>query len=167
VKVNISGAKLRYRRGYYAGPEGEETVPIAKQEIDAAAISPIESTALGMLVSAVPVEPAAARKISLQVGLDTLQLSLTDEGGHRKGAIDLLFLQRDAQGTALNAEQKHIGFDFTEEQYKALVKSGIILQKSVAADRNATEIRVVAHDPSSGATGTVTVPLAKLFGPAK
>jgi len=167
VKVTTSGAKLRYRRGYYAGSEGEESAPVAKQEIDAAAVSPLESTALNLLVSAVPVEPASARKISLQVGLDTLQLSLLDEGGHRKGAIDLLFLQRDAQGTALNAEQKRIGFDFNEEQYKTLVKSGIILQKSVAADRNATEIRVVAHDPASGATGTVTVPLAKLLGPAK
>lgn len=167
VKVNTSGAKLRYRRGYYAGSEGEESAPEAKREIDAAATSPLESTALGVLVSAVPVEPAAARKINLQVGLDTLQLSLSDESGHRKGAVDLLFLQRDAQGNALNAEQKRIGFDFNEQQYKDLVKSGIILQKSVAADRNATEIRVVAHDPASGATGTVTVPLTKLLGPAK
>jgi len=71
------------------------------------------------------------------------------------------------RGAALNAEQKRIGFDFSEEQYKALVKSGLILQKSVVADRNATAIRVVAPAPASGATGTVTVPLVKLLGPTK
>ena len=167
VKVSASGAKLRYRRGYYAGSEGEESAPIARQEIDAAAVSPLESTALGLMVSAIPVQPAAEHKVSLQVGLDTLQLSLLDEGGHRKGSIDLLFLQRDAQGAALKAEEKRIGFDFNEEQYKALVKSGIILQKSVVAERNATELRVVARDPASGATGTVTVPLSKLLETAK
>jgi VWFA-related protein len=167
VKVKPSGAKLRYRRAYFAGSEGAESAPTAKQEIDAAALSPLESTTLGLMVSGVPLEPAAARKITFQVGLDTLQLSLIDESGHHKGAIDLLFLQRDAQGSAVSAEQKRIGFDFNDQQYKDLVKSGIILQKSVAADRTATEIRVVAHDPGSGATGTVTVPLVKLFGPAK
>jgi VWFA-related protein len=167
VKVDIQGAKLRYRKGYFTTSEPEAQSPRTKAELESAALSPLESTTLGLMVSASPTEPAAARSITFQVGLDTLQLSLKEEGGHHKGAIDLLFLQRDSSGKALQAEEKRIGFDFKEEQYRALVKSGIILQKHVAADRNASEIRVVAHDPASGATGTVTVPLAKLLGTEK
>jgi VWFA-related protein len=167
VKVDVPGAKLRYRKGYFTTSEADAPPPNAKAEVESAAASPLESTTLGLMVSAIPTEPVAKRNITFQVGLDTLQLSLKEEGGKHKGAIDLLFLQRDASGQALHAEEKRIGFDFTEEQYKALVKSGIILQKHLVADANASEIRVVAHDPASGATGTVTVPLAKLLGTEK
>lgn len=167
VKVDVQGAKLRYRKGYFTTSEPEAQSPRTKAELESAASSPLESTTLGLMVSASPTEPAAARNITFQVGLDTLQLSLKEEGGHHKGAIDLLFLQRGSSGKALQAEEKRIGFDFKEEQYRALVKSGIILQKHVATDANASEIRVVARDPASGATGTVTVPLAKLLGTEK
>ncbi|HWZ96967.1 MAG TPA: VWA domain-containing protein [Candidatus Dormibacteraeota bacterium] len=166
VKVSVSGAKLRYRKGYFANSDTEQSAPEAKIEIQSAALSPLESTTLGLMVSAVPTEPAAARNITLQIGLDTLQLSLKEENAHHKGGIDLLFLQRDAGGKAVQEEQKRIGFDFTDEQYKALVKSGIILQRHVTADRSASEIRVLVHDAASGAIGTVTVPLGKLLAPA-
>ncbi len=164
VKVSVPGTRLRYRKGYFASSDGEERPADAKIEIQSAALSPLDSTTLGLMVSAIPTQPEAARNITFQIGLDTLQLTLKEDGGHHKGGIDLLFLQRDASGKALQSEQKRIGFDFSDEQYKALVKSGIILQKHVTADPNASEIRVVAHDAASGAIGTVSVPLAKLLG---
>jgi VWFA-related protein len=167
VKVSVAGAKLRYRKGYFASTDTEQSASEAKVEIRSAALSPLESTTLGLMVSAVPIEPAAARNITFQVGLDALQLSLKEESGHRKGGIDMVFLQRDSAGKALQEEEKRIGFDFTEDQYKSLVKSGIILQKHLTADRNASEIRVLVHDFASGAIGTVTVPLAKLLEPGK
>jgi len=163
----VTGAKLRYRKGYFATSDTEQSAPEAKVEIQSAALSPLESTTLGLMVSAIPTQPAAARNITFQVGLDTLQLSLKEDAGHYKGGIDLLFLQRDSSGKAVQEEEKRIGFDFTAEQYKALVKSGIILQRHVTADANAAEIRVLVHDSASGAIGTVTVPLGKLMEASK
>jgi len=163
VKVSVPGAKLRYRKGYFATTDAEQSAPEAKLEIQSAALSPLESTTLGLMVSAIPTEPAVARNITFQVGLDTLQLSLKEESGHHKGGVDLLFLQRDSSGKAVQEEEKRIGFDFTEDQYQALLKSGIILQRHITAAANAAEIRVLVHDSASGAIGTVTVPLGKLF----
>ncbi len=134
-----------------------------KAELQQAAMSPLDATFLGMIVGGKAVDPLTARNLDLKIKLDPTQFLLEQSGDRRVGALDLFFLQRDAAGIVLTAEKQHLGLNFEEKQYEVLAKEGIILERHVAVQPQAAEIRIVVRDASSDALGSVTVPVKTFF----
>jgi VWFA-related protein len=165
LKLNRNGARLRYRQGYYASPEGSNSEDAVKSALQQAAMSPLETTSLGMIVNGKAVAPLTARDLQLQVGLDPKQFLLKATGNRQKGALDMVFVQRDASGNILSADKQHFDIDFDQKQYDFLSKAGLILQRKVTALPQSDEIRVVVRDLGSGSVGSVNVPV-KVFFPA-
>ena len=52
---------------------------------------------------------------------------------------------------------------FTQERYFELLKTGISSIRDVPIHRDATELRVIVHDTTTGAVGSVIVPLKDYF----
>jgi hypothetical protein len=102
---------VRCRKGYFADAEHEDSKAQAKAAMQAAAMSPLDATSLGMIVTGKLTRPPADRKIELHVGLDPKQLLLQSTEEHRKGAVDLYFVQRDAKGETVAAENQGIGLN--------------------------------------------------------
>ncbi|MGB8323198.1 MAG: VWA domain-containing protein [Candidatus Acidiferrum sp.] len=163
VSVKVDGARLRYRNGYFADPEKAESEPRAKAAIQEAALSPVEATSLGMIVSGKLSGPAAERKVELHVGLDPKQLVLQNTENHEKGAVDLYFVQRDGKGELLAAENQRVGISLEEKQYEYLSKAGMVLGRHLTIAPGADELRVLVRDVSSEALGSVTIPVQALF----
>jgi VWFA-related protein len=163
ITLPIAGAHLRYRRGYFATPERSETEASMKQDLQDAARSPLDATALGIAVTTKAIPPASARMLQLQILLDPKQFLLHDQDKHRVGALDLLFLQKDGSGNFLAAEKQHFGIDFKNKEYDALSKSGLILQRRVAISTTSVQLRVVVRDADSGALGSVSIPVSRVF----
>jgi ligand-binding sensor domain-containing protein len=155
--VRTDGAHLRYRNGYFAEPEKIESESQATAAIQETAISPLDATSLGITVSGKLAGAAAGRKIELQIGIDPKQLLLQDAENHRKGAVDLYFVQRDAKGETVAAENQRIGLNLEEKQYEFLSKAGLILARHMIIAPEAAEVRVLMHDPASDALGSVTI----------
>jgi VWFA-related protein len=166
VKVKTDGAHLRYRQGYYASPEGSGAEDAVKSALQQAALSPLETTSLGMVVSGKPIAPLSARSLQLQVSLDPKQFLLKEADNRQKGALDMAFVQRDAAGNLLVADKQHFEVNFEQKQYEFLSKAGMILQRRVTVLPQADEIRVVVRDRHSGAVGSVRIPV-KTFFPAE
>jgi VWFA-related protein len=163
VKVKPEGVQLRYRKGYYAfasQPEDDKTV---KADLNDAAISPLDSTTLGMIVSGKTVGEISARKIELHVGLDPKQMLFENTQDKRKGSVDLFFVQRDASGKMLAAEKQHVELNFPEKQYEYLSRTAMVLDRHLTAEPQASEIRIVVRDAGSGALGSVTVPVNSIL----
>jgi hypothetical protein len=78
-----------------ARAESEKEVNVSLQQ---AALSSLEETGLGMIVEAKAIEPSSARSLQLRIGIDPKQPLLQDSHGEQKGAVDLLFAQRDFTG---------------------------------------------------------------------
>jgi len=163
VKVNRDGAHLRYRQGYYASTEGSAGEDAVKSDLQQAAMSPLDTTSLGMIVNGKIVPPASARNLQLQVALDPKQFLLQNSSGRQKGALDMIFVQRDAAGNILAADSQHLDIIFEQKQYEFLSKAGMILQRHVTALPASDEIRVVVRDLGSGLVGSVTIPVKTLF----
>jgi hypothetical protein len=89
-----------------------------------------------------------------------------ESGDRQKGALDIVFAQRDASGNILAADKQHFDINFEQKQYEFLSKAGMILQRTVTALPQSDEIRVVVRDLGSGAVGSVTIPV-KPFSPLK
>jgi hypothetical protein len=118
---------------------------------------------LGMIVSTKFVGAAEQRKLELHVGLDPKQLRLQNAEQHEKGAVDLYFVQRNAQGETVSAESQRIGLNLEEKQYEYMSKAGLVLARHVAIVPEATDLRVLVRDAGSQALGSVTVPVKSLL----
>jgi VWFA-related protein len=163
VKVSDEKVSVRYRDGYYATPENAPTAAQVETQLQDAANSPLDSNALSMMVSVRHVQPATTRELEFQVGVDVAQLRLEHAGGHWKGGIDLVFVQRDEIAQVLAADKKRVDIDFTDAQYQGLLGSGAIFERHITLVPAAQDVRAIVRDVSSGQIGTVTVPLKNFF----
>jgi VWFA-related protein len=168
VKLQLKSTvgQLRYRKGYFATPDQSADAQSAQALMQNAAASPIDATNLRMIVSGKRTDPPSSRKLELQVAIDPKQLLLRGAEKARTGAVDLLFLQRDATGATIAAEQQHIGLNIPLQQYEYLAKTGMILERHVTVKTQSTEIRVVVHDAGSGTVGSITIPMKQFFPPS-
>jgi hypothetical protein len=154
---------LRYRNGYFADAEQPGTEAEAKAALKETAMSPLEATYLGLIVTGKLSGPVAERKVELHVALDPKQLLLQDVDEHKKGLLDLYFVQRDAQGETVAAESQRIGLNLEEKQYDYLTTAGMVLVRHVTIAPNAAELRVLVRDAGSEALGSVTAPVNLLL----
>jgi VWFA-related protein len=163
ISLPLSGARLRYRRGYFAFPERMENEAIMRADLQEAARSPLDATALGLTVSGKRLASSASHLLQLDLSLDPKQFLLRTQKNRREGGLDLLFLQKDSEGKILVAEKQHFDINFEPKEYDSLAKSGLILQRKVAINPASAQIRVLVRDAGSGELGSVTFPLKQFF----
>src|SRR5271165_345962 len=163
IKVKTPGVQLRYRKGYFAVPELADSETPVKAALQDAAFSPLESTNLGMIVAAKSVGQAADRKLELRIALDPKQLLLETSGDHRKGAIDMMFVQTSSTGDVQSAEKQHFDVSLDDQQFTFMSTAGMILLRHVTVSPQSTDLRVILRDAASGALGSVAIPTKSLF----
>lgn len=163
IQVKTAGAQLRYRVGYFAEAEHGDSEAQAKADLEEAALSPLDATRLGMIVSGKMFGPVSERRVELHVALDPKQLLLKSVGQRERGAVDLYFVQRNAQGETVAAESLRIGLNLEEKQYEYLSKAGLILGRHLKIEPAALELRVLVRDAGSEALGSVTMPVSALL----
>ena len=163
IHLAVQGAELRYRRGYFALPEKSEREKVVNADLHDAAISALDATDLGITVFCKTLPPVSAHVLQVRVGVNPRQFLLHEKDNHVAGGLDLVFLQKDANGKILAAEKQHADVKFSQQEYESLSKTGLVLQRRLTIDPGSTEIRVLTRDEGSGSVGSVTVPLSQVL----
>ncbi len=163
VEVKRPGLKLRHRRGYFALPDKPLDFKQREALLREAVYSPLEPTSLGLNVRVVPVDVPGARTLKAELQIDSRDITLQLEGERWVGAVDLLFVQMDANGKHLIGESKAINMRLLRETYDDIAKNGLVVTRNLPLVAGAAQVRIVARDVSSGAIGSVNIPLKKLF----
>lgn len=161
IHLAVQGADLRYRRGYFALPEKSERETVVNADLHDAAISALDATDLGITVFCKTLPPVSAHVLQVRMGVNPRQFLLQEKDNHFAGGLDLVFLQKDANGKILAAEKQHVDVKFSQQEYESLFKTGLVLQRRLTIDPSSTEIRVLMRDEGSGSVGSVTVPLSQ------
>jgi VWFA-related protein len=166
VKVKGSGARLRYRRGYFAfADKPSDAEAVVNVDLQEAARSPLESTSLGMIVSGKPVGALSERNVALRIGVDVKQFLLQEVDGHQKGSLDLLFVQRNAAGAMVSADKQHVDLNMDPTEYERFTRVGMVLGRHVTVLPQSEEFRVLVRDTGSGSVGSVSMPVSAIFPP--
>lgn len=162
IKIQArEGLRLRYRSGYYASPDRTDPKDAIAEALQQAADSPLDATNLSMIVSGKTASGKTAGDahiLELHIGIDPKQLLLQATSDHHKGAVDLFFLQNDANGKRVAAEKQHLELNLENKQYEYLCKVAMVLDRHVTIAPQSTELRVVLRDGGSGSLGSVTLP---------
>lgn len=93
---------------------------------------------------------------------DVRDLALDQNQEKRTGALDVILVQQDATGAVLDSSKDTVRLDMTPGAYAAVLEGGIAIGKVLALKERAATIRALARDPSSGAIGSVIVPLTRV-----
>jgi VWFA-related protein len=152
VRVDIKGADVRARPGYLASKAAPADT---RQDVRNLMSANLDATGVGLVAR---ISSADAAKIELQISVDIHDLYLQSKDGVYTGAIDLL-VSDGTSAAALNAP-----IQTTEAQYREALAKPFGLSWTFPIATNGTAIRtlrVVVQDHTTGAAGSVRIPVEK------
>jgi VWFA-related protein len=162
VKVNDqSGLNLRYRKGYVDSPEAPIDSATARTELRDAVWSPLDSTAVGVIVAAKP-DPTNPTTLNMAIQVQAKNISLEPQGDKWAGRLDILVVQKNNQGQDFDGKEDSVTLNLTRENYDKITKGGFVLRKTVTMASQAKMVKVIVRDAPSGAIGSVTIPYNQL-----
>lgn len=162
LRLKRTRGTLRYRKGYFAVADPPSNTVETQDALQAATASPVDATGLAITAKIEKIFPAE-RKLDLRVGVDIRDLRLNVIDGHRKGSLDAVFTQMDAEEKSVAVRPLSYKLDFKPEDYQASLVCGDELYVPLTLQASTRTLRVVVRDPSSGLIGSVTVPLERFL----
>jgi hypothetical protein len=79
--------------------------------------------------------------------------------GRQEAGLDFFLVVFDQNGKALHQHADTLRLSLDQKQYDEMLKNGVILNADSEAPAGSVRARVVVHDLSSGAVGSVDVSL--------
>lgn len=163
VQVKRPGAHLRHRQGYVASAAPADTPEGRVSAVRAAASSPLDAGAIGLTVQAMPAVAVGTETLVLQLAIAARDVSLTYEHGAHRGALEMVFLQRAADGATLARRDHLMNVELDAESLQQAQASGIQASKHLGLAPGAEELRIVVRDPATGALGSLRIPLRQVL----
>jgi VWFA-related protein len=165
VKVNRPGAHVRTRKGYFALPVPEMTPDTRQARISQATTRLLEAHEIDLTVCVDAVDPSQkdSRTLSLSVVMDPHQLDLKPRDGRWSGVVDLVFFQLDDQYRIIHTLKQPYQLNLLPASYQRSPAEGFTLTNTVRVLPEASQLRVILRDNSTGMAGAVGVPLSTYF----
>jgi VWFA-related protein len=166
VEVKRAGIQVRARRGYFALPDEQLDPKQRIQVMREAALSPLDATTMALTVHVNRPTVPGSRLIRAQLQLDPHDVRLDHDNTRWKGVLDFDFIQRDPHGKILNATDQVLTLELLENTYTKAMREGFQFSKELEVVNDAAELRVITRDEATGAIGSVSIPVGKLFSAA-
>jgi VWFA-related protein len=161
VEVKQPGAQVRARKGYFAIREPSPSTQNVQAAIAQAAASPLDATEIGIRAEVHPVNVLGAQGLNVEIGFDLHQIRMEEKNGRWTGALDAGLVVLDSQDQILKGTQYAMQLSLPLARYQDLLKEGVVYKREIPLLPNATQVRVVLRDASSGSIGSVSIPLLK------
>ena len=163
VRVSAPHTDIRYRQGYFATSGSTNSAADSKAAIESAVWSPVESTGLGIQATVSAVEPLNKRMLKVSTLLDSHEVVFTEAQGRWAAGLEVLFLQLGAGNKTISGDQKTVQLNLQKPRYDAVLKDGLLLTGYLTMAPETRRLRVVVLDRSSGALGSVSIPVEKFL----
>jgi VWFA-related protein len=156
VRVDRKGLELHHRQQYFAGDLPVLDLAKRRAALMEALATPLEATEIGIAAVAEPVKDQTG-KFLLGISLNLGDFHLEAQGDQITAGLDIATLIASARPLKLRIESRT--FRLTNEQAQATIQRGFGLQLPLETDGKKTVLRLVIQDRTTGALGSVTVPV--------
>ncbi len=165
VKVKREGAVVRARQGYFASaplfePELREREPMRDEALRLAVASPLEGEAIGIKVN-VQSNPLDWYGQFLVLTTDPNDLRFVEQDGRIRSEVDFVFAQLASNGRLVTAEKKTVQYALLPDSYQRALAQGLFFEEPITVDPRTAHVRVVVRDASTGAVGSVSIPVRR------
>jgi len=161
-KIRVTCARkavgVQTKEGYYAWPE--EAFPEAEQRelLDATLAAPFDEMEIGISAT-LSQDDTNAGGVKLALRVDSADVVLVREGSRYTGHLNVVVAPLTADGARGNPPVVSVNLQLTPEQHDELMKNGILLVNRASLTTGIKKIRVVVLDCTSGAAGSLTIPV--------
>jgi hypothetical protein len=97
------------------------------------------------------------------IHFDAREIPFHQDEGRWKARIETVYVQLDRNTKILNAPSEAHDLNFSPERYQQILAAGISNTRVVPILPGAAELRVILLDKTSGAVGSVRIPLKPYF----
>ena len=151
VKVDVGGAEVRHRSGYFAVPEQATSHQARHRILQEVLLAPLDATGIRMQVQ--------MRDSGVLVIADAGSL-VFDAGdkGRWAGAFDVRFVQYGDGGSVLDDFTDEVRLTLTAQQHQQLRTEGFVYPRDVRLRSGVRVLKVAVCDHANGRVGSVTVP---------
>ena len=154
------GITLRYRQGYIDAADAPGDPRQRKNDIDQAALSPLDANAIPLEARLQPSSRRGAYNLNLSISISSLNLA--PDGEVWTGEVDVLLVQRDQQGREFGRVNDTITMRLKAATYERMQKTGAPYVHEITLHAKAQMLRVVVRDARSGDLGSLTIPTNEL-----
>jgi VWFA-related protein len=159
VRVDRPGVQLNHRQGYYAQSEAVADLIGKKVDLEAALLSPVDSTGVGITASFNVASASPHNTLNAHLKLDPESLSMVRSGEGWAGQIEEMFVEFNEAGDQVGRQSDKKRFEITAAQKPKFDSTGVTLMLTVSMTAGAVRLRIIVRDTASGRTGSLTVPL--------
>ena len=156
--VEFPHMELRYRRGYVDQRTPPQDEGLRRAALRDAVLSPMDANGIGLRANVR--ETSGGLDLTLRV--DPRTIVLDQQGDRWAGKLDLLFVEKDAHGTQTFGVDDTLSMELKRENYDRIQREGLMYHRVIPPNGNASEIRVVVRDASTGAVGSITAPVSAI-----
>jgi hypothetical protein len=156
VKVNRPELEVRHRQGYFAVATERQASSHRAAALNAAVVSPINASALGMTLRIDPVAGTSS-EYRLTVRVQPGAIALEHRGDESRGAIDVVVAQVRADGAEGRSLEKRVDISVSDQRLPDFRREGLTLDHTFTLADSAARLRVVVRDVRTGAIGAVGV----------
>lgn len=156
VKVRRPGLEVRHRHGYFAVPTERQARSQRTASLNAAVISPIDASNLGLKLRIDPVEGSAAT-YRVTVHVQPGAIALERRGAASIGAIDVVVAQVRNDGAEGRTLEKRVDVNVPDDRLATFQREGLRVDHTFTMDASATRLRVIVRDARTGAIGAIGV----------
>jgi VWFA-related protein len=156
VKMNRPGFELRHREGYFAVATEKQASSERADALNAAVVSPINASALGLTLRIDPVQGRSS-EYRLTLRVQPGAIALERRGDESRGAIDVIVAQVRADGAEGRSLEKRVDISFSDERLPHFLREGMSIDHTFTLVPSAARLRVVVRDVRTGAIGAIGV----------
>jgi len=166
VSVRRVGMQVHVRRGYFDPITPQLTTQTRKAVLANAATSPLDATGIGLSVrvKAAGVPGTQALDARVRIGGQDLAFAGTEAGWRAR--LDIVFVQLDAKNRIVDSSDETFDLKLSTERLRQVQQDGLNYSKEISLQPDAATLRVLVRDATTGATGSLAVPLAAYFSRA-
>jgi VWFA-related protein len=162
VQVKREGLTTRYPKGYFAVRDAPPTKDQNWKMVVTAVHSPVESSVIPLQAQVDRISQPLPNSLRLLCSIDIHHLQLVQTGDLRQGSVSVYVIEQDGIGRVLSQWSKAYDLRLSEQQYAALLKSGLPFSQEVQPKAGVTTLRVLVEDPATAEIGSLIIPLSAI-----
>ena len=155
-KPETTGANVRYRKSYLAiSAQAAQQQRASLPELIA---DPLDATSISIMGGTAP-NPSKPGNHAVQVRVNVADLQFERKDDKWVAAFDLGMAIEGPDGKALRVITVPNKLNLTDDQFKQGLTSGLIVDSAAPTPAQPGKLRVVVQDKTSGAAGSVRIPI--------
>jgi VWFA-related protein len=165
VKSAQHGARLAYRRGYFASPRGSPTPEVQSAQLQSDCHGYLSATAIPFTARSLPSNKRGQLRFSLLIDSSALSIPATADGGHQL-SLAIGVCTYNEKGWLLKLMNYPVNLTLDAKRYETLIATGKLTDTiSIPAPKPAA-VRLLVKDVATGKLGSIYIKTGDLVAAA-